>query len=382
MGGVPGVDVPRVDVYTGAFGSKGQVAKPISVKVEDCHKAAGTCVVEIAGELDAEIAAAFEDPGVRVVVTLRGTVIFSGGRQSVRWVGPESAPTLTPTCVDDYLILTGILAWPIPANALTAQSTARWTATGPLETVVKSLITANVAAARLNLPVTVEATQGRGPTVTISARMQPLSDYIQPLLDQHNVGLRVRQSGSGLLVSYVVPATYPEVLSEVGGQIVRDQWEIVETNASVTRVIVGGQGEGTAREFVQRTNSTAETAMAWKRELFADARDTNVTGELQARGDTALAEGGPKLSARVPLQETSEFRCYGSGGLKPGDLVNIDLMGRQWTDTVRQITTTWDAQSGLLVEPVAGGLDNTPAAIGATRTAALQRRVRALESSR
>lgn len=382
MGGVPGVDVPRVDVYTGAFAFVGQVARPISVKVEDCFKAAGTCVVEVAGELDAEIAAAFEDPGVRIVVTLRGTVIFSGARQSVHWAGPESAPTLTVTCVDDYAILTGILAWPIPANALTAQSTARWTSTGPLETVAKALITANVAAARLNLPVTVEATGGRGATVTVSARMQPLSDYLQPLLDQQGKGLRVRQSGAGLLVSWVEPVTYPEVLSEVGGQIVRSSWEIVETNAAVTRVIVGGQGEGTAREFVQRTNTTAETAIAWKRESFADARDTNVAGELQARGDTELAKDGPKLTARVPLQETPEFQCYGAGGLKPGDLAPIELMGRSWTETIRQVTTWWDANTQLIVEPVAGGLDNTAAAIGATRTAALQRRVRALESFR
>jgi hypothetical protein len=271
---------------------------------------------------------------------------------------------------------------------LTAQSTARWTSTGPIETVVKALITANVAAnagaSRPAMPVTVEATGSRGATVTVSARMQPVSDYIQPLLDQYNKGLRIRQSGSGLLVSWVEPATYPEILSEVGGQIVRDGWELEETNPSVTRVIVGGQGEGTAREFQARMDATAETAVgaASRREAFVDARDTNVTADLQARGDAALVEGGAKLSARVPLQETPEFRCYGTGGLKPGDLVPIELMGRSWTDTVRVITTTWDAGSRLVVEPVAGGLDNTVAGIDAKRTASLQRRVRALESTR
>lgn len=379
---VPGVDIPRVDVYTGAFVLVGQVAKPVSLYVEDCFKAAGVCRVDIAGDLDAEIAAAFEDPSARVVVTLRGVVIFSGQRQSARWVGPEKAPTLTVTCVDDYSVLTGILAWPIPANALNAQSTARWTTTAVLETAVKALVTANVAAARLNLPVTVETTAGRGASVTISARMQPLSDYIQPLLDQYNKGLKVRQSGAGLLVSWVEPASYPETMSEIGGQIVPDAWELEETNPLATRVIVGGQGEGTAREFVQRTNTTVETAVAWKREAFIDARDTNVTAELNARGDAALVEGGAKLSARVPLQETPEFQCYTDGGVKPGDLVPIELMGRSWTATIRQVTTMWDTQNGLLVEPIAGDLDNTAAAVSAHRTATLQRRVRALESSR
>lgn len=380
---VPGEEIPRVDVYSSGFALLGQVARPLSVTVTDCFKAAGTAVVSLAGEDDAEMAAAFEDPGCRIVVTLRGKVIFSGRRASIHWAGPEAAPTVTGTFVDDYGILTGILAWPIPANALTAQSTARWTGTGPLETVVKNLITANVAAARLNLPVTVEATAGRGPTVTISARMQPLSDYIQPLLDANNVGLRIRQSGSGLLVTYVAPATYPETLSEVGGQIVRGGWELEESSPTITRTIVGGQGEGTAREFQQVVNTTSESALGWKLETFVDARDTNVADELTARATTNNATGGEKLTARIPLQETSEFRCYsGTDGLMPGHRVPIELMGRTWMDTVTQITTTWDASNGLLVEPVAGGLESSAVGSTATRIAGLQRRIRALESTR
>lgn len=380
---VPGEEIPRVDVYSKAFALLGQVARPLSVTVTDCFKAAGTAVVSLAGEDDSEMAAAFEDPGCRIVVTLRGKVIFSGRRASIHWVGPGAAPTVTGTFVDDYAILTGILAWPIPANPLTTQSTARWTGTGALETVVKNLITANVAAGRLDLPVTVETTAGRGPTVTISARMQPLSDYIQPLLDANNVGLRIRQSGAGLAVTYVAPTTYPETLSEVGGQIVRGGWELEESSPTITRTIVGGQGEGTAREFVYVIHSTAESTLGWKLEAFVDARDTNVTGELTDRATQSNTAGDEKLTARIPLQETAEFRCYsGSDGLMPGHQVPIELMGRTWTDTITQITTTWDASNGLLVEPVAGGLEASAVGSTATRIAGLQRRIRALESTR
>jgi len=80
--------------------------------------------------------------------------------------GAEQIGTATWTLVDDLALLSDWLVFP-PSGA------AQETVTGPAETVARSLIMS--AANRLGVPVSFPATQGRGATISVTARYQPLA---------------------------------------------------------------------------------------------------------------------------------------------------------------------------------------------------------------
>jgi hypothetical protein len=71
----------------------------------------------------------------------------------------------------------------------------------------------------------------------------------------------------------------------------------------LTRAIVGGSGDGTARTFLERTSSTslaAESSWGRRIERFIDSRSSADSVALQTDGDSALAsEGKAQLTASV-----------------------------------------------------------------------------------
>ena len=378
--GTPGYDIPRVTIYDRNFVELGDVTLPERLLVKDMRNAPSGCEVVASAELDTGISAELDDPGTRCVVTFRDTTIFSGRRSRVSWDGPSHAPTATATFVGDWQILYDLLTYPTPATSLTSASKfvdSYWTFTGPLESACKALINANRA--RSAIPITVETNGARGTTVKLSTRMKPIADDLRPLLTAQNAGLTVVQVGAGILISYVPPEAYGGTMSDETETIGQD-WQIDEQDPTVTAVVAGGQGEGADRFFYQELDAVAQGVVRGRREQFLDARDLETEADIRARAIVTLAEAGATLSARIPLAETEGFRCYGPGGVHPGTLVDIDLIGRQWMDTVNEITTTWTVDEGLTVVPVAGGLESIALRQDRARIAAIQQRIRRLET--
>src|SRR3546814_21002654 len=95
----------------------------------------------------------------------------------------------------------------------------------------------------------------------------------------------------------------------------------------MTRVVVAGPGEGTARIYRSRVNAALETTWGDVIEGSIDARDIKIDDPnrdplMDARGDAALPDAGLKYGLSVQLLESSHFRYRGTG-LHVGDLVPI-----------------------------------------------------------
>lgn len=359
-----------VTLYTKDLQRIGWVDDPVQLTVTPRHNQQPTSSITLPA--DHPKVPALSAPGTRVVIELHDEHLTSGPvrLKSSRGAGP--ARTRTFQVADDFRILPDLLGWPVPAAAITAQGAAEHDVrTGPAETVLKGFLTANLArvAAALPVPVTIAPDLGRGATVTVQARMQALADRLFPVVDQAGVGVTVRQTLTGLTVDCYTPTQWPLDLSEDGGALVANDWSLQPP--TVTRVVVGCDGEGTARVFRQYVDTAAEAAHGVVIEQFVDARDLKSTDPgfealAAARGAEALAAGAATAGLSIKLAETDTFR-YGGQGVHVGDLLTIELAPAVGavpavtiTDVLRSATLSWSPDDGGTVTPVVGTRDDDP----------------------
>jgi hypothetical protein len=364
----------RIEVWTKSYVRKGVVGRPTSVAGSIIHNAPGT--MDFTVDADHPRIVDLTADGARAVLTYRyvpgdtPTTLMSGTIGEVTGTGPASSSTRTFRIRDDWNILNDILGLPNPTGTMAQQGadTAYYTATGPAETVLKTIVAAN--AGRQGVTVTIPTTLGRGSSCTVTLRMHPLADRLFPTIDQAGIGVRVDQQGTSRVLDVYVPTVRSRVLTEQSGAIVNGDFQL--SPPTVTRVLAGAGGEGTARVFREYvSNGTGgtilnpaaglagiETSLGWSRATFVDARDVDVTDPnlatiLQARALEALTEGGAKQSLRVTLAETDQFR-FGKTYLL-GDRVSVQLAGSPvMTDLIREVQFDYGADSGLSITPIVG----------------------------
>lgn len=365
----------RLTVYDKAFKRLGWIGAPRRVEVVPRHNAVGYAKITVPAD-DPRVPHLVE-PGARMTVDYLGEQVMSGRVSELAGTGPQSAAEVELTVEDDFRLLARLLGWPNPAGTLAQQgaATAYDTITGPAETVAKTLVARNKG--RSSPAVEVVASAGRGATITASLRMHPLADRLLPLVDQAGVGVDVRQQGGGLVLDCYLPRQVPQILSEESGVVVGWQW--TTTAPSATRVVVGGQGEGTAREFVQVVDSTREAQWGETIEVFRDARDTDDELVLAERGQESLVEGAPKTGLSLTLAESRGW-AYGRS-VRVGDKVTTRIApGADVTDVLREAQIIWDAQDGLSVTPVVGERADDPSVTLRTTITALARAIRDLKA--
>jgi hypothetical protein len=91
-------------------------------------------------------------------------------------------------------------------------------------------------------------------------------------------------------------------------------------------IIVGGQGEGEAREIVYRQNLSRIYASKWnQREYFKDSRDDSTTAALEADGDAALDEFRPRQVLTGTLHDTPgmQYNIH----YQFGDILSVEAFG-------------------------------------------------------
>jgi hypothetical protein len=298
-------------------------------------------------------------PGARVCLAYSppeatSTYYMSGRVDTIQAQGPIFGSTLVVTVLADWIDT--VLAWPVPGNVITNQNVEYYRATGPAETVIKNLITAN-AVTRLGEPWTVATSLGRGNTVTIAARYSLLSDVLQELIDP-GVGLSMVRYPNDSTVSvdvYEPVDRSNRVLSEASGAIT--SWSMTVGAPTVTRGIIGMDGEGTARAMTQTVvppaHTATEIAYGLVIESFVDARDVATTAEGQARGADIVLEGSPTISISATLAETPFWRVGHSINL--GDIVTVEpIPGLISVERVTEIELLYNAENGLTVTPKVG----------------------------
>lgn len=354
----------RITVYDKTFARLGWVGNPQSLSVTVRWNGVGTASLTVpAGHL---MHGPLTTPGTRVVIEYdvawdtegpsdwRHLLSGYAGVYTANGQGSESS--FTYPIIDDWTLLQDTEGWPVPASAIGSQSGSEYdTRTGAAETVAKAFITAN-AVTRLGLPVTVEATHGWGSSITVASRFDKLADKLFPAVEQAGVGILVRQSGAGLLVSARQPVTKPQILTPESGAV--RSWSLSRTAPDATRIVVGGPGEGTARTFRLRTDAAAEAAWGRVVEGFLDATDVNTNTLLDARGDAALVENAAKSGLSLELADTPGLRLMRD--FLPGDVVTLLVAGVPITDTVQEATLGWTAREGVTVKPAVGGYDASP----------------------
>lgn len=345
-----------ITLYNKYFIRQGWLGDPEAVVAVPVFNGIGDATITV-GLSNAKLPLLMER-GARVTVEYQGEYLLGGKVRIKKGAGPSLNGSMTFTVVDDWRLFHRISGWPVPTAALDAQTSEYHTISGPAESVVKAAITAN-AINRLGEPVTVAPDLGRGDNITASFRFHPLADRLFPAVETAGIGVTVRQVGAGLVVDCYEPQLHPRTLTEAGGVVTEWDWDQAEAEA--TDVIVGGQGEGTARTFVGYTDPALAEAIGERIEVFRDARDSGDGDVYGERAAETFAETAQKSGLSVKLAETSVFRYGGLGGLRVGDRSALEVgQGLTITDTLRSVAISWTREKGLEVTPAIGEIsDNT-----------------------
>jgi len=274
---------------------------------------------EFTVDADHHLVPVLATPGARVVVEYRP----QGGEWRREFSGPVKArkgeghpATRSFTVGDDKAVLWNLTGWPRPSKPAGGQTDTHWKLTGKAESVFKRIVGENKG--RHFQPITVAPDLGRGGQITVASRFDKLSDLLPPLLDEAGLGVSVIQAedNSGLVVDVYPKRKHSTALSDRSGVIVGDT-SYADANPTVTRVIVGAGGEGTARVFAQYVDTAREAEWGDTMEVFRDARDIT-PGELVVDGSFADGFTHWTRTGTVALQgaEGERYvRVTGSGTL-------------------------------------------------------------------
>lgn len=356
----------RISLYSKTFQPLDWVGAPLEVKCTVRFNAASSCTFSV--DADDEQVPVLMLSGVRAVVEYfyddadrEAKVFLLSGMLKTAEGDTTGAQTRSFVVEDDWGALFGtLLGWPNPAGTITQQGeeTAYWRRTGPAETVLKQAVTAN--ASRFVPAVTVAPNLARGASVEASLRFHPLGDRLFPAVDLiGGIGVTVRQSGAGIRVDCFTPDVLDVVLTEESGIVAAGTFSI--TAPTVTRVIALGSGVSTARVVRQKIDTAAEAAWGIRREAVIDTRDTADPVLMDKRIDEALLAGASTASVSAVLSETEDWRFPTAFGL--GDRVSIQLNGAPpITDVVREVSIDWTPDSGLLVTPKVGNVEDSAVA--------------------
>lgn len=296
-----------------------------------------------------------------------------------------SGATLTVSGVSDDYLLAARLVYPDPTQPADNQiADAYDIRSGVGETVMKGLVDDNTGPSAIlarRSGLTIEVDNTRGATVSSSARFDNLLDVLSTLGSAAGLGFQTVQVGSAIVFDVYEPAdlTTTARFSTELGNLRGYSYELDAPNA--TRVIVAGQGEGTARTFIERSDTTAEADWSTRVEVFQDRRDTDDLPTLQQAGDETLADQGPATKLALSPVDTPRMRFREH--YNRGDKVTVEIPGGTITDVVTQINLQID-DGGTQVVPVVG--DNSGGGPGTPRifqqVSDLARRVGLLEQRR
>lgn len=392
-------DAPfRVRVYDRSRRRLGLLGAPRLLVAAGRHLAVSTATIEV--PLTHPRAPALQQPAVRAEVDWRGQYLLGG--RAVPEVDDAGDVEVLRVQVFDYLeLLRQTRAWPDPAKPVEQQGREHAVYRGTTEGVVKAVIAANFA--RVGYPVTIAPDRGRGlPRVALMARFDPLDELVLPLLEAAGLGITIRPTGpehhrTGLVLDVHEPPTHPTRLTKASG-VVRSSRAAL-ARPTVTRVVVMGGGEGSARDLRHFADFALEAEWNVCLETTIDARDarseldralsdqervledaaattaqkdaaaaavatarTEYEAELERRGREALAEGVPRGSASVQLSETATFRV-GRGAVQLGARLPLALAGGvELTERLREVNASWGGQQQVPTLSV-GDRDDTPDAV-------------------
>lgn len=353
--------LPRllIEVYDKTLTYQATVAAPTEATFTMRHNAIGSGSLTLDADLPA--VAALASPGARVWVRYRYDPsdlsrlmhVISGPVSEV--AGDATvAPERTFSVLDDLdLIWNRMECRPLPGSALSAQGSGTYyQATGPVESVIKGLVTANKAALGIGSSITVESTSGRGETVSALMRFETIADKLANALQYGHMGFRLRQTDAGgLRFEAYQPQTLTLPLSVESGVLASASFTLARPTG--TRVTVRGGTEDTPI-FRERIATATEALYGDCGRLpLVEVDGVTDTSVLDAKGDEALGTAARTAGLQVELAETDVWRVGVAVSL--GDDVSIQIAGvGVLTDTLTEVELALTASNSLVVTPRIG----------------------------
>jgi hypothetical protein len=324
---------------------------------------------------DDEALADLGAPRARVAVRFRGEEHTRGPVKVREGVGPEG--TVTCTVEDDIRQLWLWQGWPNPTAAIGSQAVEYGRYQGASESVTKQML--SQAVNRLEAGWTVAPSLGRGQLARVMTRFDPLGDKLAPLWERDN-HLPVFSYSAGPRFDIREASDIPGTLTTESG--VLDEYRYSRTAPTVTRVVIGGGGEGASRMFRRLVDSAAEAEWGFIAEGFVDAGNTTDANEMDDAGREALAAGAARTGLSATLVETDRFWFGHSDNpdaltYRLGDRARF-LIGTT-VDTIQPIagvSVTSSPDEGVTVEPRIGEVELDVESRLAKQVAALARGLR------
>ncbi|MGA5019245.1 siphovirus ReqiPepy6 Gp37-like family protein [Streptomyces griseoincarnatus] len=358
----------------------------LTMDAEHVHNNVGTWKLQINAEHP--LAAVLSTPGAGIIVTGPSDVLFSGPVTKTENAVTATDPlgTLTVEGVDDTVILGDMLAWPEPTNGDAAtQARAYDDRTDTPESLMHYYVNANCgpsAPANRRRAGLIMGTNGkRGKIVSKAARFQQLGELCKELAEPAGLGFRIVQRGANLVFeTYAVADRTKEARLGVVNNTLAGQRVSVSTPAK-TRVIVGGDGDGSNRLFVPVDNAdsiAAETDWGRRIETFIDERSSTDTAELTQKGTESLADGGTTIRAAqaVPMEDSA--LDFGRDWFL-GDKVSVIVGGSEMAAVVTGMVLKVDSDGYRLGAILGDPTPMSPEAAAASAQKELESRVSSLE---
>jgi hypothetical protein len=313
----------------------------------------GTWVLDLPAGTEAAAALAGFDAGL--IVTRDGRTVMSGPVTGITRQRDADTNSLTVAGVDDSVWLARRLALPVPSGP-PYTAAAYDVRSGAAETVLRAYVDANLGPGarpeRRVLGLTLAPDQLRGKTVKGRARFQTVGELLARLA-LVGLGYRIVQVGNGLVFEVYVPTdrTRTAVFSEELGNL--DGFTYQAQAAEANYVIAAGGGEGTARVFAERGDSTSIVRYG-RIETFLDQRQTTDPTELQQAIDEELAERAEQVGLSISPADTEALKFGRDYDL--GDRVTVMVDSTPIRDVLREVKITLDG-GGETVTPTVGTPD-------------------------
>jgi hypothetical protein len=140
----------------------------------------------------------------------------------------------------------------------------------------------------------------------------------------------------------------PLIFSEKSGALVNVKY-VEDYTEEANYIYVGGQGEGEAREVIEKDDEIRMGTSIWnRRELFRDARHISTTAQLENDGYEVLNQYKPKFNFSVEIGETESLQ-YGRDW-NFGDLIMVDAFGMQFDTLIDSVKVTVDGEGNEIIK--------------------------------
>jgi hypothetical protein len=257
-------------------------------------------------------------PGAGIVVRRVGSeqVVLSGFWTEQSHERSDTANTLTVSGVDDTGWLFRRMAHPAPDEGSPPYTTQpEDTRTGLASTLIQQFVQENAGPTALTPRRVYGLLMGTdpliGPTLTFSGRWQNLLTLVQQIATASEqggtpIGFVAQQDDNNIrFFSYTVPDLTGSVRFSHGlNNLASFSYKVTAPTGNYA--IVGGEGEGTARTYVEKPDS--ESIAEWGRieSDLADSRNAVNTTEMEAAADVNLAETASTTSLAIVPMDTPD----------------------------------------------------------------------------